>query len=177
MTLNDIMIKEHVHIMKVIVAIKREIEDIKKTRKVDVGFIDTVVDFIRSYADKTHHGKEEDILFRMLASKPMVEKERHMMVELLDEHVLARQIIAELMDATKKYLDGEDTVNIILEKLETLVELYPDHINKENNTFFPDSDKYFTEEEQASMLAEGQAFDEKMEPDKYVAISKELHKR
>ena len=26
-------------------------------------FVETIVDFIKTYADRTHHGKEEDILF------------------------------------------------------------------------------------------------------------------
>ena len=36
---------------------------------VDPVFIDTAVDFIHTYADRCHHGKEEDILFKALAAK------------------------------------------------------------------------------------------------------------
>ncbi len=32
-------------------------------------FVETIVDFIKTYADRTHHGKEEDILFIELAQK------------------------------------------------------------------------------------------------------------
>ena len=35
----------------------------------DPVLINGTVDFIVTYADKTHHGKEEDILFRELESK------------------------------------------------------------------------------------------------------------
>ena len=34
--------------------------------EVDPVFIDTAVDFIRTYADRCHHGKEEDLLFKAL---------------------------------------------------------------------------------------------------------------
>ncbi len=33
----------------------------------DPVFFDQIVDFIRFYADRTHHGKEEGILFKKLA--------------------------------------------------------------------------------------------------------------
>jgi hemerythrin-like domain-containing protein len=45
------------------------VEDIKNENRVKLLFIDTAVDFIRTYADRCHHGKEEDILFRNLAKK------------------------------------------------------------------------------------------------------------
>jgi hemerythrin-like domain-containing protein len=43
------------------------VDEIEKSRKVDPVVIDVAVDFVRMYADRTHHGKEEEILFRDLA--------------------------------------------------------------------------------------------------------------
>jgi hemerythrin-like domain-containing protein len=37
----------------------------------DPLLLDAVVDFIRTYADRTHHGKEEKILFEELSRKSM----------------------------------------------------------------------------------------------------------
>ncbi len=170
MHLHTILVEEHVHIMKVIKAIEREIETIKETKKVDTDFIDTIVDFIRTYADKTHHGKEEDILFRNLAGKNMSEKDKTIMQGLLDDHVLARKTIGELVEA-------KDQADVVIEKLKVIIELYPTHICSEDKIFFPAADNYFNEEEQISMLEEGKAFDAKMEIDKYVQISEDLQKR
>ena len=36
---------------------------------VNAKFIDAAVDFIKTYADQVHHGKEEDILFTALLEK------------------------------------------------------------------------------------------------------------
>ena len=52
-------------------SIKKEIEKMKKYNKANPLFIDIAVDFIRMYADRTHHGKEEDILFRDLEKKSL----------------------------------------------------------------------------------------------------------
>jgi hemerythrin-like domain-containing protein len=58
---------EHRLIDRMIGIIKRILSQIEKEEKVDPVFVDTTVDFIRTYADRTHHGKEEDILFRELS--------------------------------------------------------------------------------------------------------------
>jgi hemerythrin-like domain-containing protein len=57
---------EHRLIERMISLIKHELAQIESTRKIDSVFVDTVVDFIHMYADRTHHWKEEDILFRDL---------------------------------------------------------------------------------------------------------------
>jgi hemerythrin-like domain-containing protein len=53
--------------------------------------LDSAVDFIRTYADRTHHGKEEDILFRDLAKKDLSAQDQSVMQELINEHTYARQ--------------------------------------------------------------------------------------
>jgi len=60
---------EHRLIEKMVALAGSEARKIRESRRVDPLFIDTAVDFIRTYADRTHHGKEEEILFRDLARK------------------------------------------------------------------------------------------------------------
>jgi hemerythrin-like domain-containing protein len=51
--------------------IEQKLKKIEATNQIDPLFDDTVVDFIKIYADRTHHGKEEDILFRKFTNKQM----------------------------------------------------------------------------------------------------------
>jgi hemerythrin-like domain-containing protein len=62
---------EHRLIEKMLEVVRNQISLIDSTNSIDRVFIDTTVDFIRTYADRTHHGKEEDIMFRELAKKTM----------------------------------------------------------------------------------------------------------
>jgi len=57
---------EHRLIEKMIKVIQKEVETWKREDRINPEFVDAAVDFIRVYADKCHHGKEEDILFREL---------------------------------------------------------------------------------------------------------------
>jgi hemerythrin-like domain-containing protein len=161
---------EHRLIEKMIEIIKQKVIHIKSTGNVDPLFIDTAVDFIKIYADKTHHGKEEDILFRECIKKNMSDEDTTIMNELIEEHKYGRKTVAELVEAKEKYVKGENTLDIIIEKLTALTEFYPKHIEKEDKLFFPNSEKYFTETELNEMLNEFWEFDKKMIHEKYKSV-------
>jgi len=168
---------EHRLIERMIALIRRELRRIEQTSQADPVFIETVVDFIRTYADRTHHGKEEDILFRVLAKKEMSHVDKRVMDELIEEHVSARKMTGELVDAKSQYQDGDkSSLAVIAEKLRMLSEFYPEHIEKEDRVFFPASMNYLSNQEKQSMLNEFWEFDRKMIHEKYKSFVKTLQK-
>ncbi|MBN1412107.1 MAG: hemerythrin domain-containing protein [Spirochaetales bacterium] len=170
-----VLMIEHRLIEKMLDVTVMELDRIIKERKADPGFIDVVVDFIRTYADRTHHGKEEDILFKALSDKQMDEDDDKMMRELVDEHKRARQAVKELVEAKNRYAGGDETsIDDITEKIGFLVGFYPEHIRKEDDVFFPNTEKYFTGSELESMLEKFWEFDRKMIHEKYNGIYESL---
>jgi hemerythrin-like domain-containing protein len=166
---------EHRLIERMLKIIRKEAERMRETNEIDPVFIDNVVDFVRVYADRTHHGKEEDILFRDLAKKNMTGEEKKIMGELIQEHVLGRKTVGELVEAKKRHLAGDrSALATIGEKLELLVTFYPRHIEKEDKVFFPAMMKYLSEEEQERMLGEFWEFDRNMIHEKYRHLVEEL---
>lgn len=162
---------EHRLIERMLSVIKGVLSKIESGHKVNPVFVDTAVDFIRVYADRTHHGKEEDILFRELENKPLEDEDRRIMQELIDEHVFGRQTTKALVDANSRYRNGDDSaLGEVAAKLQTLTEFYPKHIEKEDKVFFPSSREYFTDEEDQAMLAEFWEFDRKMIHEKYQSV-------
>ena len=168
---------EHRLIEKMIEIIRKKISEIEQTRELEPGFIENVVDFIRVYADRTHHGKEEEILFRNCTKKSMSVEDVDLMNELIEEHEYSRKTIEGIELAYKNYEQGQDSLNILLEKLKALTYVYPKHIEKEDKVFFPDSEKYFSEKEQQEMLEEFWEFDKKMIHEKYRAVVDNLKKQ
>ncbi len=159
MPIGPLMI-EHRLIEKMIAVWEAEIEKMSKYSKANPLFIDIAVDFIRMYADKTHHGKEEDILFRDLQKKALSPNHDKIMKELVEEHIWARGIVGKLVAAKDQYVKGDPSaLTIIIELMKELVEFYPDHIKKEDKYFFISVMSYFSEEEQAIMLQEFWDFD------------------
>ena len=166
---------EHRLIERMITLIKQKLGQIESTNQVDPLFIDTVVDFIGIYADRTHHGKEEDILFKQLANKQMSDQDKRIMDELVDEHALGRKTTKELVEANAQYRVGEKiALAVIVSKLKKLVNFYPKHIEKEDKVFFPSYMKYLSDEEDQLMLEEFYEFDREMIHEKYKSVLKEL---
>ncbi len=162
---------EHRLIERMISVIERVLSQIESQHEVDPAFVDISIDFIRIYADRTHHGKEEDILFRELNKKPMIEKDRKIMKELIEEHIFGRQITKSLFEANARYRKGDETaLTEIVAKLKTLIDFYPKHIVKEDKVFFPAARAYFTDAEDQAMLSEFWEFDRKMIHEKYKSV-------
>jgi len=149
----------------------------EKTKIIDPLFVDKTVDFIRTYADYTHHGKEEDILFRDLNKKDISEPDRRVMNELIEEHVFGRKTTKALVEANARYRNGDSSaLGDIASCLRTLVGFYPKHIEKEDKIFFPASRAYFSEAEEQAMLAEFWDFDRKIIHEKYKSVVEDLEK-
>src|SRR3989344_8754848 len=91
---------EHENILKVIDALLRECELLKRGKKIDIDFFESAIDFIRNYADKFHHAKEEEILFSEL-SKDGVLVGCNPVQQMLYEHDLGRNFLSELQEGVK----------------------------------------------------------------------------
>lgn len=168
---------EHRLIERMLSVIKNMLSEIESKQQVDPVSVEVVVDFIKFYADRTHHGKEEDILFREMDKKPLSAEDRKIMNELIDEHVIGRNATKALADANMRYQNGEKAaLGEIADNFKTLLEMYPQHIDKEDNNFFPASRTYFTEEEDKKMLEEFWEFDRKLIHEKYESVMAALEK-
>lgn len=172
------LMTEHRLIERMISSIDKEVKRMEKSGIVDQSFITVAVDFIRIYADRTHHGKEEEILFRDLSKKKLSDHDAIIMNELIQEHIVGRNTTVELVKSAAAYQKGDKAAfPLITQNLRKFVDFYPKHIEKEDKVFFPSSMKYFSEPEQQSMLAEFWEFDRKMIHSKYKSVIESLEKQ
>jgi len=166
---------EHRRIERMITLLGKELNRMTEYNEVDIAFIEDAVDFIRTYADKTHHGKEEDILFRELNKKELSDEHRKVMNELIEEHVYGRKTVSNLVSAKELVMRGDKyAIRSVMTNLQELVQFYPKHIEKEDKHFFFPILDYFTEEEQNNMLREFNEFDQTVIHEKYERLIEEL---
>lgn len=166
---------EHRLIEQMIHAIRKAIHHADQTNTIDPHFIDKAVDFLRVYADRTHHGKEEEILFRKLREKHLSGEDRVQMEDLIQDHTLSRNNTKRLVAANIRYRQGDSkALDEVMNCLKFMVDFYPIHIRKEDAVFFPASRSYFSEEEDQAMLAEFWEFDRKMIHEKYKSMVTEF---
>ena len=166
---------EHRLIERLLTLMAREFKRIKDNTEVDPEFafvdpvfIDSAVDFIRTYADRCHHGKEEDILFKALAAKDLSPELRQVMDELIKDHAWGRETTANLVKAKEGYLlEKPGALDDLMQNLEKLVEFYPQHIDKEDKHFFTPCMAYFSDGEKAALLDRMYEFDRLLIHEKY----------
>jgi len=168
---------EHRVIERMLAVLEIQLGVIAETRTVDPGLIDTATDFIRTYADRCHHGKEEDILFRRLADKPLDHQLSGLMAELIADHVHGRLLTRSLTAANDRYRSGDESALDALESsVRGLVDFYPVHIEKEDRHFFKPCLAYFTDAEKQAMLADFAEFDRALIHEKYRGVVEGLER-
>jgi hemerythrin-like domain-containing protein len=173
----DALMQEHRIIERMIPSFKKELARMEESKDVNVKFIETAVDFIRTYADHCHHGKEEGILFRELRKKPLSNEHVVITNQLIEEHAYSRKSTSNLAEANTSYINGNaESWKDVSKFLKELIEFYPKHIEKEDMKFFYPSMEYFSPQEREAMLTEFWDFDKKLIHEKYERVVSELEK-
>lgn len=167
----SVLMMEHRLIERMVWLLSSELERIRGTGIPDPEFLFVAIDFMSNYVDRCHHGKEERILFGHLTAKPLSADHRQIMRELVGEHAAGREAAATLAETRSRFCGGDyGAITGITGALETLIELYPRHIAKEDNQFFLPSMEYFTEEEKSAMLKEFDVFDKNLFKERYAQL-------
>jgi len=162
------LMREHRLIERLIDLLESEKERIEGDGSVDRDFLKDAVDFFRTYADRTHHGKEEEILFRKLEEKDLSDEHKTILNQLLNEHREAREKVTRLHRVIREVgEEGDGPSGEISKILGELISSYRNHIDKEDNRFFRPSMDYFPESEQDEMLRSFYEFDREMIHERY----------
>lgn len=124
---------------------------VEQGKELNTAHYERIIDFLKGFADKCHHGKEEDILFPEL-ERHGIPNEGGPVGVMLNEHVKGREYIKALADALEEYKAGnKSAAKGIVEASTGYVLLLRNHIEKENNVLFTMADKVLDEKEQSEI--------------------------
>ncbi|PLX80281.1 MAG: cation-binding protein [Desulfuromonas sp.] len=152
----QVMVDEHKLILRMIALVEKNTELLEQGKFRDWQFYLDAVDFIRNYADRFHHAKEEDVLFIELIKNGMPEKQSP--IEAMHmEHDQGRAHVRAIEEAAQKALAGESgQAAIIAENARGYAALLRGHIEKEDDILYPLAERVLPEEVRERML---QAYD------------------
>jgi hemerythrin-like domain-containing protein len=141
--------------------------------EVDPEHLEQIAEFFRVFADKCHHGKEEDILFPAMEASGIPSEGGPIGVMLL-EHEKGRGYIVGMAEAVAKYKAGDKkAAPVIASNARNYIALLTHHIEKENAVLFPMADAHVSAKQQDSMFEEF----EKIEAEKIgVGKHEEFHR-
>jgi hemerythrin-like domain-containing protein len=127
--------KEHDSILHVLSVMGRMISDKTKEDIVKLKYYNELIYFLKIFADKCHHGKEELYLFKELIRSGLSDEEGHIGI-LLAEHNRGREFI-DLMSRSL----GSKNMKAFHISAAGYRELLPNHIARENNVLFAIADR------------------------------------
>lgn len=146
--------KEHEAILYVLQLLDKMMESDRFDAESKLGYYGEVVYFLKIFADKCHHGKEENYLFKELISK-RVSNEAGPVGVMLQEHAQGRDYIAKMSQSfNDKDLKGFNTAAIQYR------DLLRGHIDKESNVLFMMADKVIDEQAQSLLFEQFEQHEE-----------------
>ena len=149
----QVMVDEHKLILRMITLVEQNTALLEEGKFSNWHFYLDAVDFIRNYADRFHHAKEEDVLFVELVKNGMPEKQSP--IEAMHmEHDEGRAHVGAIEEAAQKAIAGEtgQAVNIV-EHAKGYAKLLRGHIEKEDDILYPLAERILPEEVRDGMLS------------------------
>mgnify|MGYP005839600127 CR=1 FL=1 len=147
----DTLKHEHQIILMVLDAAEREVRRIQDGGPVDAGKAEKMLDFIRNFADRCHHAKEENLLFVRMGQRGMPTDSGPIAV-MLYEHDEGRARVRAVADALPQATQGDATaITTVTANLLAYTQLLRAHIDKEDNILYPMADRLFTPADQQAL--------------------------
>ena len=143
--------EEHEGVKVILAVLERVCRKLEETRHLDQKHFEKILEFLKVFVDRCHHGKEEELLFPALAVAG-VPKDGPIRV-MLQEHEVGRKYIRTMSDAFAGFASGDPSASGEIAKSgQDYIALLKDHIEKENNVLFAMADRLLPAEKQDELL-------------------------
>jgi len=176
----EILKKEHKVIKVVLDILDAIVSDIAAQKPVNLQHLEKIVDFIQTFADKCHHGKEQDLLFPAMEESG-IPRDGGPIGVMLEEHNIGRNYVSQLAKAIVNYKDGnKKSLNDIAENASGYVSLLRQHIDKEDNILYGMADMHLNKSTEKKLIEEFEKVEEKMGKgihEKYHRLVEQLKKK
>lgn len=177
-----LMIEEHKNIKRMLEVIRKACLGIMNGKKIDYTDFEMMIDFVRNYADKHHHGKEENFLFNRMVDEIGGAAEKLVKFGMLVEHDFGRLYMKELEEALAKAKAGDDEAKLdVIANAISYTHLLNRHVDKEDNVVYSFAKRALSEEILNKINMECDAFEEEMNragvQNKYIQILELLEEK
>jgi len=135
----ELLKEEHRVIERMLRVLDLANEKVLKAREVPIELCEKAVDLIRVFADRCHHGKEEETLFPLVEQRGIPKNGPTHVMRI--EHEQGRSIVKALAEAVERYKKGDvGAKEDIVECARSYERLLSQHIWKEDNVLYPLAD-------------------------------------
>ncbi len=148
-----VLMQEHESILEMLHVVEVVCQRLEKNEKINPEHLLGIIHFIQGFADKCHHAKEEDLLFRELETAGLPRDVGPVSV-MLHEHDEGRIYVRAMKESAEKMTAGDSIATPrFVENARNYATLLTNHIYKENNILFPMADAHLSEDQQTKLQA------------------------
>ncbi|MEW6187003.1 MAG: hemerythrin domain-containing protein [Thermodesulfobacteriota bacterium] len=174
----EILMDEHQVILKVLGSMETMINALEKGERVERDTVKKYAEFLRNFADKCHHGKEEDRLFVKMNDFGIPRGDGPLAV-MLYEHDAGRAHVRALLAIGEKSgpLTSEERKEVI-EHARDFSDLLQNHIMKEDRILYPMAEKAIPGQELEKLYDDFEQFEKEVtgegEHEKWHTLAQDL---
>lgn len=171
MRLTELLEEEHKSIKLMLRILDKVCEKLESGEGVNPEHLEEIIEFIKVFADKCHHGKEEDLLFVAMSKAGIPTS------VMLEEHGMGRDYVRGMSEAVDSYKKGDSraTPNIV-KNARGYIKLLTKHIEKEDKFLFPAAEKRIPAGKKKELLEDFERVEqERIGPGKHEEFHRLLH--
>ncbi len=158
---------EHQAVLLAMEIMDKICQKLETGEKIDPKHQKEILEFIKIFVDKCHHGKEEDLLFPAM-EKVGIPKEQGPIGMMLMEHDMGRKFV-------KGMSENVSSPEKFIEDARGYIELLRQHIEKENNILYQLADRHISQAKDNELLKEFDKLElERIGPGKHEEFHKML---
>jgi hemerythrin-like domain-containing protein len=157
-TPTEVLVEEHALILQALDALEQKISKLESGAPADRAYFEKAVEFLRTFADKCHHGKEEHLLFKTMVDRGFPLQGGPIAV-MLSEHDVGRSLIRGLAEGAAKLGQDPAASRQVIENGRGYIRLLRAHIDKENTILFPMADSVLGPQDQEDLGKEFERFE------------------
>jgi hemerythrin-like domain-containing protein len=145
MQATDVLRQEHRVIEVVLTGLEHVADMAARGQAVDGTKADRALEILRNFADRCHHAKEEQQLFKVMEQRGMSHDSGPIAV-MLHEHDLGRSHIRAMVEAVPGACTGDaGAIKAFGQHARGYIGLLRQHINKEDNVLYPMAERLLTD--------------------------------
>ena len=178
----ELMVKEHENIRRMLKVTRNVCYRVLNNEAYDLDDFPKIIDFVRVYADKHHHGKEEDILFETMKKDLEAVAKSGAITGMYIEHDMGRLYMASLERALEEFKSGNDKARLdIIANAISYTDLLDRHIEKENTALYKLADRMLNDDSKSFIDKESKKVEDLASAaglqDKYIALIDKLENK
>ena len=147
-----VLAEEHALILRALDVLEQGLTRIESGVPVGGAFFGQLVEFFQAFADRYHHGKEEEILFRHMVEEMDYPRRSGPIAVLSSEHEIGRARVRALAAAAGRLETDPAAVRQLVEEGRAYRALLRAHIEREDHKVFPMVEDFLGPDERADLL-------------------------